>query len=171
MLPVLLLAATPLAAQDAPRTVIVVRHAEKGAVGDNPSLTPEGTRRAEELSRALEDVRVTALFATEFLRTQETLRPLARRTGVAPQLLPARDVDSLVGRILALPAGGAAVVASHSNLVHLIVQKLTGVSVRELADRDYDRLYVLTVTGPGKGTALVLRYGEPASATAAPMRP
>jgi broad specificity phosphatase PhoE len=160
----LLLGALPLMAQDAGRTVVVVRHAEKGAEGTDPSLTPAGVGRAEALSRALQDVKVSALFATEYKRTQETVRALEQRLGVGVTVVPARAVDSLVARIQALPPGAAAVVASHSNLVHVIVQRLSGVTIPELTEADYDRMAVVTMTGPGKGTVLVLRYGAPSAA-------
>lgn len=160
----LLLGALPLPAQDAARTVVVVRHAEKGAEGTDPSLTPAGAARAEALSRALQDVKVSALFATEYKRTQETVQALQQRLGVAATVVPARAVDSLVARIHALPPGAAAVVASHSNLVHVIVQRLSGVSIPELTDADYDRMAVVTMTSPGRGTVVVLRYGAPSSA-------
>ena len=157
----LLLAASPLAAQGTPVTVFVVRHAEKGPGTPDPSLTEAGRQRAALLARTVGDTRPTALFATEFKRTQETLAPLATVAGVPVTVILARDLDGLVARLRALPPGSRAVVASHSNLVPLLVQKLTGVKVPELTDNDYDRLVVVTVTGPGKGEAVVLRYGEP----------
>ena len=147
-------------AQPAPLTVFVVRHAEKGPEPTDPGLTEAGKRRAEELARALKEVGVSALFATEFKRTQETVAPLSAASGVQPTLLPARDVAGLVAALRALPAGSRAVVASHSNLVHLIVAELSGAKVPELSDLDYDRLVVVTVTGHGQGSAVVLRYGE-----------
>jgi broad specificity phosphatase PhoE len=153
-----------LVAQDAPRTVFVVRHAEKGPEATDPSLTADGRRRAGALARALGDVKLTAAFATEFKRTQETVGPLHELLGVPVAVVPARGVDSLVRRIQELPAGGNAVVASHSNLVHLIVLKLSGVTIPELTDADYDRMAVVTITGPGKGSVVVLRYGDPSAA-------
>jgi broad specificity phosphatase PhoE len=109
----------------------------------------------------LKDAHVTALFASEFKRTQETLVPLAKATGVVPMLVSAGKMDDLVEMLRALPAGSRAVVSSHSNLVHLIVERLSGQQVPPLTDQDYDRLVVVTVTGNGKGQAVVLRYGEP----------
>ena len=57
-------------AQAAPVTVFVVRHAEKGPEVPDPSLTDTGQHRAAELARALSDAKVTALYTTEFKRTQ-----------------------------------------------------------------------------------------------------
>jgi broad specificity phosphatase PhoE len=150
-----------LAAQDAPLTVFLVRHAEKGSENPDPSLTAAGRRRADELARVLKDAHVTALFASEFKRTQETLAPLAQATGLVPMLVNAGKMDDLVAMLRALPAGSRAVVASHSNLVHLIVERLSGQKVPPLTDLDYDRMVVVTVAGDGRGQAVVLRYGEP----------
>jgi len=148
------------AAQALPVTVFVVRHAEKGPEVPDPSLSEAGQHRAAELARALTDARITALYTTEFKRTQETLAPLAAAKSLTPTRLLARDVDGLVAAIQALPAGSQAVVATHSNLIHLLVARLTGVVIPELTDLDYDRLVVVSVSGKGKGSAVVLRYGE-----------
>ena len=152
---------SPLAAQDAPRTVFVVRHAEKGPENPDPSLTDGGKRRAAALARTLTDAHVTALFASEFKRTQETLAPLGQAAGVTTTVISAGKMDDLISALRALPAGSTAVVASHSNLVNLIVERLSGQKMTMLTDADYDRLVVVTVEGDGRGRALVLRYGEP----------
>ena len=157
----LLVPTVSLAAQDAPLTVFVVRHAEKGPETADPSLTEAGQRRAAALTRTLTDTRVSALFASEFKRAQETLAPLARATGLTTVVVPAGKMDELIAQLRALPPGSRAVVASHSNLVHLIVERLSGQKVPVLTDVDYDRMVVVTVQGDGKGQALVLRYGEP----------
>jgi broad specificity phosphatase PhoE len=151
----------PLPAQGGPITVFIVRHAEKGPGAPDPSLTDAGRQRAAELVRTVGDAHPTALFATEFKRTQETLDPLAKATGLTVTVTLARDVDGLLAKIHALPAGSRAVVATHSNLVDVIVEKLSGVKVPALTDADYDRLVVVTVPAGGKGAAVVLRYGAP----------
>ncbi len=157
----LLAPAATLAAQDAPITVFVVRHAEKGPETPDPSLTDAGRKRAETLAHILKDAHVTALFASEFKRTQETLAPLSKAAGVTVMVVSAGKMDELIAKLRALPAGSRAVVATHSNLAHLIVERLTGQQVSPLSDTDYDRLFVVTMTGDGKGQAVVLRYGEP----------
>lgn len=157
----LLVPTTSLAAQDAQLTVFVVRHAEKGPENPDPSLTEAGQRRAAALARTLTDARVGALFASEFKRTQETLAPLARASGLTTTVVSAGKMDELIAGLRALPPGSRAVVASHSNLIHLIVERLSGQKMPMLTDADYDRLVMVTVTGDGKGQAVVLRFGEP----------
>ena len=144
----------------APLTVFVVRHAEKGPETTDPSLTAEGRKRAEALAQVLRDARISAAFASEFKRTQETVAPLAGAGGLTTQVVPAAALDSLVRLVRALPPGSRAVVASHSNLVHLIVERLSGVKLTPLTDLDYDRLVVVTVWADGRSEVVVLRYGE-----------
>lgn len=153
------LTAVPLAAQAAPVTVFVVRHAEKGPETPDPSLTAAGQQRATELARVLGDTRITAVFASEFKRTQETVAPLARSAGVPVTVVPAGKTDSLVGLIRALPAGSRVVVASHSNLVHVIVDRLVATAVTPLTEADYDRIAVVVLGGGGKNEVFVVRYG------------
>ena len=143
-----------------PVTVFLVRHAEK-ATDDprDPSLTEGGRGRAQELARVLADAGVTTFFASEFKRTQQTVAPLAATAGSQVTVIGAGSMDSLVTRLQAMPPGSRALIASHSNLVHLIVKRLTGATVKPLEDTDYDRLYVLTLNGKGTGSAVVLRYG------------
>jgi broad specificity phosphatase PhoE len=140
-------------------TIFVVRHAEKGPESPDPSLTAEGHKRAEALARVLGDARISATFASEFKRTQETVAPLAAAGNFTTQVIPAVAMDSLVRRVRALTPGSRAVVASHSNLVQLIVEKLSGVKLPPLTEADYDRLVVVTLQD-GRGEVVVLRYGE-----------
>ncbi|HJR35530.1 MAG TPA: phosphoglycerate mutase family protein [Gemmatimonadales bacterium] len=152
---------TGAAAQASPPvTVFVVRHAEKGPENPDPPLSAAGHKRAEALARVLADARISAAFASEFKRTRETVAPLAAAGGFTTQVIPAAALDSLVGRVRALPPGSRAVVASHSNLVHLIVEKLSGVKLTPLTEADYDRLFVVVVWPEGRGEAYVLKYDE-----------
>ena len=148
-----------LLSQATPLTVFIVRHAEKGVEVPDPSLVEAGQQRAAELARVLGDAKVTALFSTEFKRTQETVAPIAAALHLTPRQLLARDVDALVAELRALPPGSRALVATHSNLIHVLVQRLTGETMPQLTDLDYDRLVIATVTGKEKGTAVILRYG------------
>ena len=143
-----------------PVTIFLVRHAEKGPEPTDPALTARGRARAQELARVLQDAGVTGLFATEFKRTRETVAPLGKALGITPVITGAGNVPGLIARLQALPAGSRVVVASHSNLVHLIVAGLTGAQLTQLTDTDYDRLFVVTLTGKGTGSVVVLRFGE-----------
>ena len=65
-----------------PKTIILVRHAEKKVVlpeNKDPDLSAEGESRAKEISRMFSGSGITAIYATQFKRTQQTVKPLAER--------------------------------------------------------------------------------------------
>lgn len=159
-------------APSAPRTVILVRHAEKASDdARDPSLSEAGLARAEALARLLGHAPVTRLLASEFRRTRDTLAPLARLRGLAVEVIPAGAPERWAHELGEAPAGATLVVAGHSNTLPALAQSL-GVTLPDLEpdaqgarlrDDEYDRLFVLTLPAPGAETAatvLELRYGS-----------
>lgn len=141
----------------APITVFVVRHAERASSeGDSP-LSEVGTARAERLAAMLADAGITHAFSTEFVRTRSTVAPTAARAGIEPTVVPGRDMNTLIAQLRGLPPGSRALVAGHSNTVAVIVARLTGRTVAALTEADYDRLYVVSVTGE-TGDYVLLRF-------------
>jgi broad specificity phosphatase PhoE len=153
-------------------TVIVVRHAEK-ATGDDPDLTEAGQQRALALATALADSKVAAIYSSPYKRTMNTARPLSERTGVPITEAPI-DVSNpgtypqdLAKRVLAEHPGQTVVVVNHSNTVPGIVEALSGRPVAEIADSEYDNLFVVTIV-PGGETRLVrAKFGAAAAAAVA----
>jgi phosphohistidine phosphatase SixA len=142
-----------------PRTVILLRHAEKDAAGDarDPTLSERGRRRAQEIARLLARSEATLLLASDLRRTRETLEPLAKELGRDVESLPAAAIEPLAQRLAALAPGATAVVAGHSNTIPQIAARL-GVELRDvgegeertIADSDYHRVFVITL--PHSGT-------------------
>jgi broad specificity phosphatase PhoE len=157
-------------AQDQAVTVFVIRHAEKGPEQPDPSLTGAGTARATTLASLLADSKISAIFTSQFKRTRETAAPLAALAKVTVQVVDADKTDALITAIRTLGPGSRALVVSHSNLVPVIVERLSREKVGELTDADYDRLYVVTIRPEG-ATVLLLHYGVPSPSGTAPMRP
>ena len=145
-----------------PKTVVLVRHAEKDTDDPrDPSLNEAGVLRSRALARTLEGAGVTHLYASEFRRTQQTLEPLSLISGAGVQIISARDPKATLSAISELPRGAVIVVAGHSNTVPALVAGLVGTEQAELAESDYDRLYVVTLWGEKrKASVLELRYGE-----------
>lgn len=151
---------TPSAACRGPlTTVYLARHAEKAAdPGDgDPELTEVGQVRAQALAATLTDVPLTAAYATELKRTQQTLAPTAAAHGLAPTVLPAKDVAGLVAALKATPAGQRVLVVGHSNTLPEIMAGL-GAGTPEIQHGDYDDLFVL-VLGGEQPELLRLHYG------------
>jgi phosphohistidine phosphatase SixA len=135
-----------------PHSVILVRHAEKAvADGPDPDLSPKGRERAQRLSILLGKTAITRLVASDTRRTQQTLAPLAERTGKAIDVRPAAQANDLVRELRDAPAGTTTLVATHSNVLPRIVRELGGGPLRDLTmdgmldDDDYARVIVMSV--------------------------
>src|SRR5207244_322078 len=94
--------------------VVIVRHGEKAANGGtDPDLSSAGRARAEALARILKDSGITAIFSSEFKRTQETAAPTATSTHVTPTVVAAKDMAALVTKLHEL--NGNALVVGHGD--------------------------------------------------------
>lgn len=150
--------------QSPPTIVWVVRHAEKGADPGNgdPPLAANGVVRAEELARMLDLCDVQVAYATQFLRTQQTVAPTATQEGVTPITFQANDVAALVASIRSNDRGKVVLVAAHSNTAPQIVDELSGVSVPAIDDAtEFDNLYEVILPRCGKPRVQHLKYGVP----------
>ena len=162
------------AAATAGRTVILIRHAEKGKDDPrNPSLSEPGEERAEALARVLGDAGVTHLFSTGYKRTMQTLAPLATARDLEVAEYSPRDMPGLLKRIQETPAASVSVIAGHSNTTPGVFKLLAGKDASGLDDHPrygpmlpddvYDRMFVVTlVEKDGKlecAASLEFRYG------------
>ena len=130
-------------------TVFLVRHAEKALEGDtkDPELSPAGKERAQALAQIIKDVGVTAIFATELKRTQQTANPLAQLTGIPLTVVPAKETADLISKLR--KTVGCALVVGHSNTLPEIIRALGVTESVAIADDDYDHLFVVkTETNP-----------------------
>lgn len=131
-------------------TVFLVRHAERadtagGApamMASDPSLSDAGRARAASLAAMLKDGRITAIFVTEYKRTQETAAPLAKALGITPTVVPAKDTPGLVARVRAHK--GNALVVGHSNSVPTVITEMGVKGAPAIADDEYDNLFIVT---------------------------
>lgn len=145
------------------KLVVLVRHAEKLPDGQDPSLSSAGYQRANALAEALNDSPLQLLLATQFNRTQQTLAPIAQQRNLTVQVVPAKKpiqshIQAIVERVN--QAQGNVLIAGHSNTVPLIIKALGGQDVTDIAENDYDNLYILSIT-PGHPASLIsTRYGQ-----------
>jgi broad specificity phosphatase PhoE len=146
-------------------TVILVRHAEKNNEPTNPDpdLSPAGIERAQEIARVFGDAGVNAIYATQYKRTQQTVKPLADRIGVQPTLLDANQTEELVNRIQTSDRGKTIFIAGHNNTVPAIVSTLSGQTYPLIPESEYDNLYIVTIYRFGKAKVMKLKYGKPST--------
>ncbi len=129
-----------------PARVYVMRHLEKAAGSDDPSLSPAGAANAARLAEMLAADPPVAIFVTPYRRTRETAAPLAARLGIAPVEYDPRDPKALLARIAA--EKGTVLVIGHSNTVPDIVAALGGARPADLGEGDYGDLFL--VEGPSR---------------------
>jgi broad specificity phosphatase PhoE len=142
----LLLACWLTAASAAEPLIFIARHAEKSdaAAGDprDPELSPAGHARAESLAHALRDAGITAIFATEFKRTQQTAEPLARAAHVEVAVVAAKESAALIARLREQKSN--VLVIGHSNTIGQLLKALGIDAPPAIGDADYDNLFVVS---------------------------
>ena len=155
---VALFAATLLAAcTSTTTTVFVVRHAERLNSSSTTPLSPNGFKRARALARVLGDADVSAIYATNFLRTQQTAQELATQLGLAVNTSFAHGAEAaLVQHIKTNHLGKRVLVVGHSDTVDDIISELGGGAITTISD--FDRLYVVLHRGSDGTKTIFLRY-------------
>jgi broad specificity phosphatase PhoE len=144
-------------------TVILVRHAEKKIVppeNKDPDLSPAGVARAEELARMFADSGIAAIYATQYKRTQQTVKPLADKLGLPVVKLEAKKTEELVRQICSRNAGQVIFIAGHNNTIPEIIAALGGPQLPIIPETEYDNLYILTVHSDGSAKLLKMKYGS-----------
>ncbi|MBT4482395.1 MAG: histidine phosphatase family protein [Candidatus Latescibacteria bacterium] len=143
-------------------TVLIVRHAEKSSVGGaDPELNPAGQQRAQTLAHVAGGADIAAIYATQFIRTQKTVEPLANYLGLSVIQYTAKDVAGLVDDIKSNHSGEIVVVAAHSNTVPQIVQELGGDPIDPISESDYDNLFIVSLFRYRGPKVLHLKFGAP----------
>jgi phosphohistidine phosphatase SixA len=142
------------------RVVFLVRHAEKASQDHDAALSIEGQSRSACLAGVLRDANIKTIYVTEFLRTQQTARPLAHSLGITPKIVPASDIATIVSRALKNPS--SVLIVGHSDTIPQIVTRLTGKTI-QIDDREYDKL-ILVVSDVRDRDPIVLRYCDRAAA-------
>ncbi len=124
--------------------IFIVRHAEKAAAGGNdPELSAAGQERANALAHILKDADITAIFATEFKRTQETAAPTAKESRVDVTTISSSDTQALATKIHEL--NGNALVVGHGNTIPNLVKAL-GISIPiDIPETDYSEILVVAM--------------------------
>lgn len=146
-------------------TIIFVRHAEKELGQKDPGLSFAGKARARELMRVMErvdvDRGVDVIYATQYKRTVETVRPLAMKLGKEILRYDASDTVSVLQEILKEHKGRISLVSAHSNTIKPMVEELGGSKhLPEIDEAEYDNIYVVVIPWFGKVKTLRFNYGE-----------
>ena len=142
-------------------TVILVRHAEKiiDPSNNDVELSPAGQTRAQEIARMFGDAGINATFATQYKRTQQTVKPLADKLGLQPIVVNSKNTSDLIAQIRAQHSGQTVFIAGHNNTVPEIIAALGGPQYPTIPETEYDNLYIVTIYRTGKAKVVKMKYG------------
>jgi 2,3-bisphosphoglycerate-dependent phosphoglycerate mutase len=124
-------------------TVFFVRHAEKADATKDPDLSEAGRARADALAKMLKDANITAIYATEFKRTQQTAAPLAKALDITVTTLPAKNSAALIEKLRA--SNGNALVVGHGDTIPDLIKALGISELINVGENDYDNLFAVVL--------------------------
>jgi phosphohistidine phosphatase SixA len=151
-------------AEEKPMTIILVRHAEKKVVppeNKDPELSPAGETRAREIVRMFGGSGITAVYASQYKRTQHTVKPIAEKLGIPVTTIDAQKTAELVKQIRAGKPGQVVFIAGHNNTVPDVIAALGGPKMPIIPETEYDNLFILTLPQQGTPTLVKMKYGSP----------
>ena len=126
--------------------IYLVRHAEKdlssGEFGD-PDLTDCGTQRSELLRDFLRDVKLDAIYSTDYVRTKNTALPTALSKELKIQKYGERDLEEFSKKLI--DAKQDALVVGHSNTTGVLAGLLTDTEIGAFDLDIYDRIYQVVI--------------------------
>jgi broad specificity phosphatase PhoE len=141
-------------AQNSPKTIYIVRHAEKQLEGKDPELAYVGEVRAKKLAQILEKESIKRVLSTDYTRTRNTAQPTAAAAGVTVEYYDPKNQEDLVADLRR--SEGNILVVGHSNTVSQLANAFVGEGEKfaDLTDLEYDFIYVVTLE---KNEAKVVR--------------
>ncbi|GAB2478140.1 SixA phosphatase family protein [Algoriphagus taiwanensis] len=135
--------------QNSPKTIYIVRHAEKQLSGNDPELLLVGQVRAKKLAQILQNKDIKHVFSTDYKRTRLTASPTAEQAGLTIQSYDPSNQDALVEQLRSLE--GNILVVGHSNTVSQLANYFVGEGEKyaDLQDVEYDFIYEVTLEKSG----------------------
>ena len=116
-----------------------------------------GEKRAECLARMLKDANIKQVYVTDAKPTQQTAAPLVKALKLTPVIHLAKDSNALI-RDLFYAGGGDILVIGASETLPFIIARLKVGTVPAIADNEYDRLFVVTISEGAATPVTTLRY-------------
>lgn len=143
-------------AQQKITTFILIRHAEKengnsmSGGSKDPNLTEAGKKRADNLVSIFKNTSLQAIYSTAFIRTKDTVTPLAMAKGMTVINYEAFKQEE-IDKILKDFEGGTILICGHSNNIPWIANYLTGTEkFKTFDDVDYGNILIVSVAEKGK---------------------
>jgi phosphohistidine phosphatase SixA len=151
--------AAPARAQES-RTIYLIRHADKVSDDTDAPLNDAGQVRAKCLANTLRDAQIQQIITSDLQRTQQTAAPLAEILHLKPVAIPIAKPEDVVAAVRSSRARSVLVVW-HDQTLPQILRALGAPEITPIAHSEYDRFFVLTLSGEGKESKVgfaALRY-------------
>lgn len=134
---------------DQTTTYILVRHSEKDTsdpTNRNPNLTAEGKTRSENLVNILKDIKIDAVYSTNYIRTLQTAEPIAKNRNIEISMYDPRKLYDIAFQ--AQTKGKTSIIVGHSNTTPAFVNKIIGQQkYKEIDEKEYGTLFIIKITG------------------------
>lgn len=146
-------------------TFILVRHAEKdtSSVGAttmnvNPPLSKQGLIRAENLVTALKNFSIDKIYATNFLRTQQTVTPLAKKYNQEIISYDYKKLSAFADELL-LEKNKTILIAGHNTTTPALVNMLIKQQkFSALDETEYNKIFIVTISADKEAFVKVVEY-------------
>lgn len=141
-------------------TIVLIRHAEKVDDSRDPELSAKGKERALALLDILQYTDVDAIYSTDYIRTKDTVKPLAENKSVEITTYNPRSRD-FIREIYKNNKGKTVVVSGHSNTTPAALNVLTGsTKYPNMGHDEYSSIFFVFVSEWGSARVVKLKYGE-----------
>ena len=128
-------------------TYYFIRHAEKLRIDitdKNPKLNYEGVKRADAWKEVFTNVKLDAVYSTDYNRTKLTAKPTADSKHLPIFLYDPKDMYS--ESFQHKTKGKAVLVVGHSNTTHVFANKVLGRDeYNQINDDNNSNLYIVSV--------------------------
>ena len=143
-----------------PNWFYLVRHAEKADDGtQDPELTKVGQARAVLLYEMLKENPPAVIYSSPFKRSILTAQPIADSLGIEITMYNPSDSPKLMNEIFEKHSGKTVLIVGHSNTIPGIANLLLWENKYEnLAESNYDKLFVLQGSKDERGAGVVLNF-------------
>lgn len=127
--------------------IYVVRHAEKGTNDPvDPDLSAAGQARAQALKDSMRNVTLSAIYSTDYKRTQQTVGPTAQDKNLTPVLYQAPELKILASKIKQTYLNRTVLIVGHSNTVLETIEAFGGKRpVPVINEHEFNYLFKITL--------------------------
>jgi len=147
----------------AQQAIILVRHAEKIADdlnGKDVPLSQAGQERARLLAEMLKDSGITAIYASDTVRTRATAMPLAKRLGLPIQNLGQHDPEGAIRWLKKENPNDVVLIVGHADTLPGLLRALGYQREVKIHSNQYSNLFVVLPRAGKPPSVIRVSFGE-----------